>query len=168
LGDAWVSVFVSVDVDALPFDFFAFFDFFIFLLFFAPDGVVVSDFVSVVFDVDASDEDEPCAKALVAASAKAANNVAIVRTIWPPWGMVWPDLSGQRYRSTQSPCRMNRGKVPQRHRESRCERGYRDNLPSGFAPRRVPRLVNERPRTSPRDRAWARRAGSAPLVTRTP
>ena len=81
-----MSDFVSVDVVALPFDFLAFLDFFIFLLFFAPDGVVVSDFVSVVFDasVEEDPEEEPCAKALVAASAKAANNVAIVRTIWPP------------------------------------------------------------------------------------
>jgi hypothetical protein len=80
LGDVVVSLFVSVDVVA-PFDFFAFLDFFIFLVFFAPDGIVVSDFVSVVFEVDASVEEEPCAKALVAASAKAANIMAIVRTI---------------------------------------------------------------------------------------
>ena len=77
----FVSVFVSLDVDALPFAFFAFLDFFIFLLFFAPDGVVVSVFVSVVFEDDASVEEGACAKALVAASANAANNVAIVRTM---------------------------------------------------------------------------------------
>ena len=78
LGGVVVSVFVSVVVDLLiePSDFFAFFIFFLFLLTFPPFGVIVSDFVSVFVVLS-----DPCAKAPVAASAKAANNAAIVRNM---------------------------------------------------------------------------------------
>jgi hypothetical protein len=166
LGEVEVSVFVSLDVVALPFAFFAFFDFFIFFVFFAPDGVVVSDFVSVVFDVSVEEEpceDEPCAKALVAASAKAANNVAIVRTIWPPWRFLARPVRPSRTLDARA--------VPDEPRKSSASRrdSVHEDRAAGiispvFSPqRRACRAPSRLWRKSARDRPWARPFGQRRL-----